>query len=278
MNKVPCITLILLFILSCSTIKKFTPYDGYKGKPKIVETIYSTLSKNNDTIIKTVTLKEIAIYDSLGRNIKGLIYSKGKSVPSNTIDFLYDEGNNVIEEIFKDKENKISSIAKYKYNKFGQEVLRESIFNNKINSTITTYNWTTNASFIKMIDSSEKIVWQGKIVYKKRGQYKKIYSKNFDEPYIIASSFEYNKLGKCIVSNWYDHRGNLNYFDKKTYDINGVKIKTESFTLKNGVPILNTVLSSKSEYLLDSLGNQILDKPIDTISKNVFIIEYRFTY
>jgi len=92
MKKIAPILIVLLFT-KCSNLKYLNAYDGWKGKPKMVEISYYNVEK------EFWYGKQLIYYDSKGRILKQPNINRAGNIVDGEKKFIYDKKGNIIEYI-----------------------------------------------------------------------------------------------------------------------------------------------------------------------------------
>ena len=113
MKKIAPILIVLLFT-KCSNLKYLNAYDGWKGKPKMVEISYYNVEK------EFWYGKQLIYYDSKGRILKQPNINRAGNIVDGEKKFIYDKKGNIIEYIHYGKDSVIHRNRTYTYNKNGK--------------------------------------------------------------------------------------------------------------------------------------------------------------
>lgn len=205
MKKIAPILIVLLFT-KCSNLKYLNAYDGWKGKPKMVEISYYNVEK------EFWYGKQLIYYDSKGRILKQPNINRAGNIVEGEKKFIYDKKGNIIEYIHYGKESVIHRNRTYTYNKYGKILELKYIIKDGNKSINYTYN---------TIDKSSRAT---DFVYNKDGSVK--------EENIGTITTFYDKKWNEIGHTYYDSNGNIRRKRKLKYDKKDNQILNVSFNYK----------------------------------------------
>jgi hypothetical protein len=255
MTKFRILILLAALQCSCNQLKYLDAFDGYEGKPKIVEVESYEIVDNGIQSKEELSSVDVFYFDNKGRMTNWLdFYGPEKKPGSNGWKYEYDEKGNIIKFYMIDLNNKALDPIIYEYNKNGQLVLerrKESI---------------------------------KKIQYDKDQRTALLTANRKDGTFLERALIKYDLKGREIESSSYDSSNNLITRYNYSYDLEKASKKTERYGSENklisishlyndiqGNPIKieayratgkDTILTSKTDYInkYDALNNLIEQK------------------
>ena len=247
MKKIAPILIVLLFT-KCSNLKYLNAYDGWKGKPKMVEISYYNVEK------EFWYGKQLIYYDSKGRILKQPNINRAGNIVDGEKKFIYDKKGNIIEYIHYGKDSVIHRNRTYTYNKYGKILELKYIIkdgNKSINYTYNTKDKSSRATdFVYNKDGTVKEENIGKI--------KKFYDNKWNE----------------IGHTYYDSDGNIERKRKLKYDKKGNPILSVSFNYKTKKRRITEKKYNKYNDIVSSTRKVITEK--DTTITD--ISEFKYLY
>jgi len=247
MKKIAPILIILLFT-KCSNLKYLNAYDGWKGKPKMVEISYYNVEKG------FWYGKQLIYYDSKGRILKQPNINRAGNIVEGEKKFIYDKKGNIIEYIHYGKDSVIHRNRTYTYNKYGKILELKYIIKDGNKSINYTYN---------TIDKSSRAT---DFVYNKDGSVK--------EENIGTITTFYDKKWNEIGHTFYDSNGNIERKGELKYDKKGNPILSVSFNYKTKKRRITEKKYNKYNDIVSSTRKVIKEK--DTTITN--ISEFKYLY
>lgn len=266
--------LIITSILgSCSNLKYLDAFDGFKNKPKEIESTTFRVKYIDSLPNEKIAFKEIYFYDSKGRKFKNKSFNSDGSLSSGGWNYYYDKFGNITQNTLYNKDSSIIIQNNYKYNKFGQQIEREYISYGKKSITKNIYDRKNRIQEIigKKSDGSfkEKAIQQ----YDKQWKKKELISYDIKSQQKSRIEFFYDKNGNENQSKWYDSQNKLYEYSNSTYNSKNDRIRIKKYRIRNGESKL--VNDIKTEYKYDEIGNCIEEKlilngKVSWITKNKF--------
>ena len=247
MKKIAPILIVLLFT-KCSNLKYLNAYDGWKGKPKMVETSYYNIEK------EFWYGKQLIYYDSKGRILKQPNINRAGNIVEGEKKFIYDKKGNIIEYIHYGKDSVIHRNRTYTYNKNGKILELKYIIKDGNKSNNYTYN---------TIDKSSRA---SDFVYNKDGSVK--------EKNISRITTFYDKKWNEIGHTYYDSDGSIRRKRKLKYDKKGNPILNVSFDYKTKKRRITEKKYNKYNDIVSWTIKVIKEK--DTTTTN--ISEFKYLY
>ena len=205
MKKIAPILIVLLFS-KCSNLKYLNAYDGWKGKPKMVEISYYNVEK------EFWYGKQLIYYDSKGRILKQPNINRAGNIVDGEKKFIYDKKGNIIEYIHYGKDSVIHRNRTYTFNKNGKILELKYIIKDGNKSINYTYNTKDKSS--RATD----------FVYNKDGTIKEENISNIKKFY----DNKWNEIGHT----YYDSDGSIRRKRELKYDKKGNPILNVSFDYK----------------------------------------------
>lgn len=247
---------ILVFLTSCSGLKYLEAYNGFKGKPKEVESITYRVKYKDSLANEEIAYKSKYYFDSKGRTIKNLDYKDDGTLSSAGWNYKYDKLGNVIQITLYNLDSTINVQINKAYNKYGQSIAESS---KSVNKKIS-YDRKKRTS--TLISKKANGAFQENATVKYNKNWQEIELISYDSIGNLRSriEFSYNKKGNQIESKWYNSKNIATNIYKSTYNSNNDRIRIDKYRVINGEPKLTNV--TKTDYEYDELGNCIEERLI----------------
>jgi hypothetical protein len=274
MKKIAPILIVLLFT-KCSNLKYLNAYDGWKGKPKMVEISYYNVEK------EFWYGKQLIYYDSKGRILKQPNINRAGNIVDGEKKFIYDKKGNIIEYIHYGKDSVIHRNRTYTYNKNGKILELKYIIkegNKSINYTYNTIEKSSRASdFVYNKDGTvkEKNISRITTFYDKK--WNEIGHTYYDSDGSIRRKRElkYDKKGNPILNVSFDYKTKKRRITEKKYNkYNDIVSSTRKVITEKDTTITNI---SEFKYLYDHKNNPVEVKSFSN-GKILYKIRNKFLY
>ena len=274
MKKIAPILIVLLFT-KCSNLKYLNAYDGWKGKPKMVEISYYNVEK------EFWYGKQLIYYDSKGRILKQPNINRAGNIVDGEKKFIYDKKGNIIEYIHYGKDSVIHRNRTYTYNKNGKILELKYIIkdgNKSINYTYNTIEKSSRASdFVYNKDGTvkEKNISRITTFYDKK--WNEICHTYYDSDGSIRRKGElkYDKKGNPILNVSFDYKTKKRRITEKKYNkYNDIVSWTIKVITEKDTTITNI---SEFKYLYDHKNNPVEVKSFSN-GKILYKIRNKFLY
>lgn len=272
------ILLIFYFVFSSCTINKYlNKFDGYNGKPKLIESKSYRVVKENDSILKgEQMLHDIDYYDITGRHLKNISFRPDGNKSMGGLYFEYDRLGHLSQVTFYNKDSTVNSQTKFIYNKKGQKLSEEHIGENNEQKSIYISEYQEKKNITKVLGKRSDGTIIEKILMKHNKKSQEIEKLSFNENNTLKSKimFKYDNKGNLIEHIWCNSEGvPLNKYTK-TYDKNNNYIYGEKYRLIGKDSLINT---TKRQIEYDKKGN-ILKYIFFENDKPTLIEEYKIIY
>ena len=266
---------LLLILSSCSSLKYLDAFDGFKNKPKKVESTTYRVKYIDSLATEEMAFKRVHFYDSKGRKFKSTSFKSDGSPSSGGWNYSYDKYGNNTQNTLYNKDSSINVQNNFKYNNFGQQIEKEYISDGKKSITKNIYNRKNRIQKIvgKKNDGSfsEKAIQR----YDKQWREIELISYNTQSKQKSRIEFFYDEKGNKIQTKWYNSE-NKNYNSyNSTYNFNNDRIRIEKYEIRNGESKL--INDSKTEYKYDEKGNCI-EKTHISNGKASWITKNKYNY
>ena len=274
MKKIAPILIVLLFT-KCSNLKYLNAYDGWKGKPKMVEISYYNVEK------EFWYGKQLIYYDSKGRILKQPNINRAGNIVDGEKKFIYDKKGNIIEYIHYGKDSVIHINRTNTYNKNGKILELKYIIkdgNKSINYTYNTIEKSSRASdFVYNKDGTvkEKNISRITTFYDKK--WNEIGHTYYDSDGSIRRKRElkYDKKGNPILNVSFDYKTKKRRITEKKYNkYNDIVSWTIKVITEKDTTITNI---SEFKYLYDHKNNPVEVKSFSN-GKILYKIRNKFLY
>jgi hypothetical protein len=274
MKKIAPILIVLLFT-KCSNLKYLNAYDGWKGKPKMVEISYYNVEK------EFWYGKQLIYYDSKGRILKQPNINRAGNIVDGEKKFIYDKKGNIIEYIHYGKDSVIHINRTNTYNKNGKILELKYIIkegNKSINYTYNTIEKSSRASdFVYNKDGTvkEKNISRITTFYDKK--WNEIGHTYYDSDGSIRRKGElkYDKKGNPILNVSFDYKTKKRRITEKKYNkYNDIVSWTIKVITEKDTTITNI---SEFKYLYDHKNNPVEVKSFSN-GKILYKIRNKFLY
>jgi len=274
MKKIAPILIVLLFT-KCSNLKYLNAYDGWKGKPKMVEISYYNVEK------EFWYGKQLIYYDSKGRILKQPNINRAGNIVDGEKKFIYDKKGNIIEYIHYGKDSVIHRNRTYTYNKNGKILELKYIIKDGNKSNNYTYNTIEKSSrasdFVYNKDGSvkEKNISRITTFYDKK--WNEIGHTYYDSDGSIRRKRElkYDKKGNPILNVSFDYKTKKRRITEKKYNkYNDIVSWTIKVITEKDTTITNI---SEFKYLYDHKNNPVEVKSFSN-GKILYKIRNKFLY
>lgn len=259
-----------IFLTNCHNLKYLKAHDGFKGKPKIVETQQISILEANDTIREKLSSMDIFYYDKKGRIINWEdFYGPVKKKYNQRWHYGYDKNGNVVEFYEVGLDGSISHIVYYEHNKYGQ------LIEEKVDSVVRkriTYDRKKRTSELIAVDESDEC--REKVITKYNEDWKELKILIYDCENNLKSKIEkqYDSKGNQVASKWYNSNNVMHTIYRSDFNDKGQPKKTYSMNI-NGQDTLITK-EKNIDYKYDTYGNIIEEKvfsegKIMSLSRNI---------
>jgi hypothetical protein len=250
----------IFFSISCTQLKYLERFNGYKGKPKIVEsTTYRDLGKG-DSAGEKASYRNVIYFDRKGRIVKDLVYKQHGSLSNAGWNYVYDKWGNMLQNTLYNLDSSINVRNNYSYNEFGQQIRREYILGKTNSITKTEYDRKRRTAVIE--GYTNDTVFHEKTIITYDDKWRQIELKIFKENGELERRIEkaYDQNGNMILSKWYDFANRLYEFYKIDFDNRNNRTGIENYRVKlNDTTLVNT---SRIKYEYDEKGNIIYEGSI----------------
>lgn len=263
------ILVVFTILASCSNLKYLNPYEGYQGKPIMVESINYDVAYKDGIEVENRSASSISYFDNKGRKIKEQDYNSDGTLSWGEWSYKYDKKGNLVQITLYNLDSTIMVNRRIEYNKYGLPTKVSTLdsetlkFYDRKNRSVTSY---TNNSFNNL-----------KSVLRYNSKWKEIEAIEFDDSDNPKSRIEfyYDKKGNEILSKWYNAKDQLYIIYKQEFNSKNHRTKIEKYTIIQGEPQLENV--KKIEYNYDNIGNCIQQKYMEN-DKTTWITRYKITY
>lgn len=273
------LTVVLLLCISmlsgCGYLKNLDAFNGYKGKPRIVESTYYTISLQGTNAVEKRSSKTVFYFDRKGRTIQHLMYAADGSTINGRWTYVYDNAGNMVQSTLYTNDSSIKIPTNYKYNQYGQEIWRAYMTGNRKTITTTLYDRVSKTAVIKSITNDT--IFQEKTIIVYNDQWKEKELKSFDEndQFKRRVEFEYDHNGDQVLSKWYDAGNQLYAFYVTEYNQSHHKTRIQYYRVKGSDTTL--VNTAQMEYVYDDKGNIIYEALLSN-GKKVNVTRNQFQY
>lgn len=267
--------IVILVLGSCSSLKHLDAFDGFKGKPRKVESTNYRIKHFDGLTKREMGFKEVYFYDLKGRKIKMTSFKSDGSPSSGGSSYLYDKYGNEIQNTLYKIDGTINIQINYKYNQFGQQVEKEFIRNGK--KSITKSSFDRKNRVQKIIGHKNDGTLNEIAIQKFDQKWREIELISYDNFNKQKSRIEffYNKDGNQIQSKWYNAENIIYEYYNSTFNINNDKIRIEKYRINDGKPKL--ISDSRIEYKYDKKGNCIEERIISN-GKTTWLTINKYKY
>ncbi len=268
MNKPILLIAISILFLNCTNLKYLTPFDGYKGIPKIVETEVYTIKKDS---IKELSSVDVFHFDKKGRMIKWLDYYGQERKPAGAWHYKYDKKGNIIEFSNSEPDGTVGHSIHYGYNKYGQLLTEES-------PTVLkkyTYDRKNRTAELKSFYKNGKFHDLAIYRFNKNWQRIELVTYNESGEITLIHKSEYDENGNAIKESRFRDKNKLNSFSKSNFDIHNNRTDSKAYEIINSDTAL--VRINKWSYSYDSYNNIIEEKVISD-NRTTKITQNKITY
>lgn len=266
--------LIIIIILGgCSNLKYLDEFDGFKNKPKEVESTKFRIKYVDSLPKEEMAFKYIYFYDSKGRKFKSRSFKSDGSPSSGGWSYSYDKYGNETQITIYNIDSTINVQNNYKYNKFGQQIEREYISSGE--KSITKYFYDQKNRIQKIIIKNEDGSFRENAVQRYDKQWRKIELTSYDAQGKQKSRIEffYDERGNENQSKWYNSENKLYEYYNSTFNFKNDRIRIEKYRIENGESKL--VSDTITQYKYDEKENCIEERliyngKISWITKNKY--------
>jgi len=271
-------TLFILFVIffSCNTsLKYLDKFDGYKGKPKKVESTTYKIEYKDSIANEKMAFKHIEFYDSSGRKTKTLTYKSDGSPSSGGWSYEYDKLGNQTKNILYNRDSTVNVENLYKYNKYGQQTEKVYISDNRKSVTKSIYDRKNRTE--QIIGKNSNGSFTENAIQKYDEKWHKIELISYDSigKQKTRIEFEYDKSENLNSYKWYNSSNELYNFSKTAFNKNNDPIISIGYNVKNKDTIINK--TTKFEYQYDEKNN-IIEEKMFSSEKLVWITRYNYEY
>jgi hypothetical protein len=265
---------IAFLCFSCTQLKYLEPYNGYKGKPRTVESTTYRVPGKGDTVNEKLRFGDIHLFDLKGRIIKHETYGSD-SVRNGWWIHVYDKNGSIIQNKIYRSDSSVSVVNNYQFNKYGQEILREYVSGGNKAITKSTYDRKMKEVTVEGYRNDGSFNEKTIIYYD--DQWREVEIKSYFQTGKLKTRIEkaYDQNGNNILSRWYDSNNELYEFYKTGFNENKHRTSIEKYRVKNGDTTL--IQETKMTYRYDARGN-IIYESIGSNEANSWITRTRFIY
>lgn len=259
---------ISIVFLSCTNLKHLTPFDGYNGKPKIVETLGYTINKDS---IKELFIFEAFYFDKKGRMVKSIEYENEERKPLRVYINKYDNKGNIVELNYSNLDGTDSHTVYYSYNRYGQLLKEES------RKIVHKYTYDRKNRTAELKSNFKNGKFHDRITFKFNKNWQRTELVTYDETGDITLIYkeEYDENGNVIKVSSYDDKEQLIRFTEILYDKQNKTYESKKYKIDNNDTTLVNI--SKWHYSYDKYDNVIEEKVVPE-EGIVLITQNKITY
>lgn len=248
-----CLTLLVLLSFGCVTSKQVKAFDGYKGRPKVVESKTYSILKTQGGIIEKAAFGFVWKFDRSGRKISDLNYGADDTVALGRWEYVYDKAGNVLQNTRYNAKGGFDVRNTYRFNRYGQEVFRE--YNSGAQRTITTTTYDRKRRTAVIEGYTNDTVFHEKSIVAYDYQWRETEIKSFNKNGQLQRRIEkfYDLKGNNHLSKWYDAGNRLYEFYTTAFNDRNDRISVLHYRVKSQ----DTTLAGTTtwEYEYDQMGN-----------------------
>lgn len=265
-------SLFVLAVSGCAHLKYLDPFDGYNGKPKIVES--STYSVSGDQ--EKLAYKFYYHYDDQGRRQFHSAFKSDGSPSTGGTTYIYDKKGNILQSTRLNRDSTINSQVTFRYNRKGQEVLKEIVDGRGKTVTRTNYNKKDRTATVISL-TNDTIFFDHAILQYDRHwkRVNEIRSYNKDGRLRNRIEKHYNATGVETGNQWFDSTNKLYSISKWELDQHNNATIAYGYAVKDGDTSIPRI--TRFEYQYDSQGN-ILYKAIISEGKKSWVTRNVYHY
>lgn len=268
--KIIQVSLVFMFLASCSNLKFLEPFDGYHGKPKMVEEIDYNMTSLQGVEYEKCLGSSIRYYDIKGRKIKEQDYNRDGLKSLGEWNYSYDKKGNVKQITLFNLDSTIYTQQNSKYNRFG---LRTRVYTESSES-VTTYDIKNRIAK----SHGKSSFGNGKSITKYNSEWKEIEITTFDSIGNITSriEFDYDTKGNQIRSKFYNSQNQLYRLYNQNFNNRNDITRIEQYEIINEEQQL--VKETQIKRIYDKKSNCIEERYVDQDNITTLVKRYHFTY
>jgi len=222
--------LIILLLTSCSNLKYLDAFDGFKNKPKEVESSKFKVYYTDSLSKEELGYKFRYSYDLKGKRINRFFLKPDDSPIDGDWIFSYDKYGNQIQNILYNIDGSIKFQINDKYNKHGQLIESVDIRNGKKSTAKYVFDRKRRLCYLTGKNKDGSFI--NNTITKFDERWREIELTSYDDKgkLEIRIEYQYDERGNMTISKWYNSKNELYNISKTIFNKKMTLFCQEDFT------------------------------------------------